>query len=360
MKRREFIAKSTTGTLGIGLAGCSTGGPKKRPLYRDLSPFTPRPRGGTMPMAELGNTGMKISRLTFGSHIRAEMTDKYHEREYMIHEAYDLGVNVFDVYDEEKGSSKEPCMQYEPLGRQIAPFKNDVFVSISFRPYDGRTPDQELERDLRLFGKDCIDLCRILRPPENPIWETLFRYKEKGYIRAIGAPVHDMENIDMLLGKVPLDYILMPYNFYHSICWLGDEPNEYDSVPAQIRQYGIEVFTMKPFGGDYLVKPFINFARDFTSEPEITFPQASLRYILNSGIDAKTTFTGMYNLSDLYENVAAFYHPKISHEESELLKNIKDTAVNQPRVVSSLLPDHYKFLENWVPNRDNNQTLDTA
>ncbi len=360
MKRREFIAKSAAGTLGVGLAGCSAGGPKKRPLYADLAPFTPRPRGGTMPMTELGNTGIKISRLTFGSHIRAEMTPYYKQREHMIHEAYDLGVNVFDVYDDERGSSKEPSMQYEPLGRQIAPFKNDVLVSISFRPYDGRTPDQELERDIRLFGKGCIDLCRTLRAPESPIWETLFRYKEKGYIRAIGAPVHDMENIDMLLGKVPLDFILMPYNFYHSICWLGDEPNEYDSVPARIREHGIGVVTMKPFGGDYLAKPFIDFAREFTDEPDITFPQASLRHIINSGINAETTFTGMYNLSDLYENVTAYYHPQMSDEERELLNNIKETAINQPRSMRAMLPDHYRFLEKWVPHPDDGQTSNTA
>ncbi len=356
MKRRDFIAKSTLGSVGLGFAGCASKKSLNRRLYTDLAPFTPRPRGGVMPMAELGNTGIKMSKLTFGSHIRAEMTDKYHEREYMIHEAYDLGVNVFDVYDDEKGSSKEPSMQYEPLGRQIAPFKNNVLVSISFRPYNGRSPDEELERDIKLFGKDCIDLLRILREPGHPMWDTVFKYKEKGYVRAIGAPVHDLKDIDMLLGKVPLDYILMPYNFYHSICWLGDEPNEYDSVPTRIRQYGIDVVTMKPFGGDYLVKPFIGFAREFTSEPDITFPQASLRYIINSGINARTTFTGMYNLSDLYENVAAFYNPTINDEERQLLKNMKEAIVHEPKKVSSLLPDHYKFLENWAPRHNNNLT----
>ncbi len=45
----------------------------------------------------------------------------------MIHEAYDLGVNVFDVYDEEKGSSLAGSYQYEPIGRQIKPFKNNRF-----------------------------------------------------------------------------------------------------------------------------------------------------------------------------------------------------------------------------------------
>lgn len=358
MKRRDFIAKSAAGTLGIGLAGCSTGRPKKRPLLRDLAPFSPRPRGGTMPMTELGKTGIKISKLTFGSHIRAEMVDKYKQREHMIHEAYDLGVNLFDVYDEERGSSKEPCMQYEPLGRQIAPFKNDVLVSISFRPYDERTPDQELERDIRLFGKDCIDLCRTLRPPENPIWETLFRYKKKGYIRAVGAPIHDMEHVDMLLGKVPLDYMLFPYNFYHNLCWIGEKVlDNFDSLPNRLRQHGVGVLTMKPFAGDYLAKPFIDFARDFIKEPEIKFPQAALRYVINSGLNAESTFIGMYNLNELYENVEAYYNPQMKAEERELLNNIKETAIYKTQ---ALLPEHYKWLDNWAPRPDDNQPSDMA
>ena len=38
----------------------------------------------------------------------------------------------------------------------------------------------------------------------------LFRAKEKGYIRALGAPIHDMKEVDMIIGKVPIDYILLP------------------------------------------------------------------------------------------------------------------------------------------------------
>ncbi len=175
MKRRDFITKGATGAMGTVLAGCSTAKPRgagKTLLWKELSPFTPRPRGGTMPISELGNTGIKISNFGFGSHIRAEMRTYDKQREHIIHEAYSLGVNVFDVYDQEQGVSKGGSYQYEPFGRQIKPFKNDILVSISFRPYDGRTPEQELERDLRLFGRDHIDLVRILRPPENPIWET--------------------------------------------------------------------------------------------------------------------------------------------------------------------------------------------
>ncbi|MFC1538217.1 aldo/keto reductase [Candidatus Latescibacterota bacterium] len=345
MKRRSFLTKCSAGMMGMGITGCAATRPKKIQLYKEIAPFSPRPDGGTMPMTELGKTGIKVSKMTFGSHIRAEMTPYYKQREYMIHEAFDMGINVFDVYDDEKGSSLEPSMQYEPLGRQIAPFKNDALVSISFRPYDGRTPQQELERDLRLFGKDSIDLVRILREPDDEIWDFLFKNKEKGNIRAIGAPIHDIEHVDMLVGKVPLDYILFPYNFYHNICWLGDLGESFETLPDRLRKNGIGVLTMKPFGGDYLAKPFINIAHEFTKEKEIKLPGAALRYILNSGINAESTFIGMYNLSNLYENIGAYFNPEMSAEEKELLENIRNVATQEAKAI---LPDHYKWLENWA------------
>jgi len=347
MKRREFITKGTAGALCVGVTGCSVGRTKKIPLWKELAPFTARPRGGSMPISELGRTGIKISNFGFGSHIRASMRSYDRQREYMIHEAFDMGINVFDVYDKEEGVATGGCFQYEPFGKQIAPFKNDILISISFRPYDGRTPEQELERDLRLFGRDHIDLVRVLRPPDNPIWETLFKWKEQGKIRAVGAPIHDIEHADMLIGNVPIDYMLFPYNFYHNICWIDEKEDDFDSLPSKLREHGIGVLTMKPFAGDYLVRPFIDIARYHLKWPEISFPKAALRYVINSGINPNSTLTGMYNLSHLYENVDAYYNPGMTDEESKLLNTIREFAT---REAQALLPGHYKWLGKWSRN----------
>lgn len=356
MKRRDFFTRAAAAAVaGSGLAGCaatkpaatgvSSSAPRKIKLEKKLSPFVPKPRGGTMPMGELGKTGIKISKFTFGSHIRAEMVTYYDQREHMIREAYELGVNTFDVYDEEKGSSLAGSYQYEPFGRQIKPFKNDINISISFLPYDGRTPEQEIERDLRLFGRDHIDLVRLLREPNHPLYEKLFKWREEGKIRAVGAPVHTWEHIDMILGKIPLDYILFPYNFYHNICWINDPPKDYTTLPQKLRDHGVGVLTMKPFAGDYMCEPFIDAARNFVDEPQIKFPQAALRWIINSGIDADSTFTGMYQLPHLYENIDAYYNPKMSAEETQLLDKIREVAVME---ADNWLPNHYKFLNQWA------------
>jgi len=223
--------------------------------------------------------------------------------------------------------------------------------------------EQEFERALKLFDRDYIDLVRCHAvSPDDSRWaehwvfaEKLFRYKEKGLVRAVGAPIHDIKDLDVVFNTYPLDYVLFPYNFYHNICWLGDKEEDMDLLPAMLRGRGIGVVIMKPFAGDYLVTPFIQMGRQFTSEPDVKFPQAALRYILNSGVDAESIFCGMYSINHLYDNVKAFYEPEMSDEETDLLNKIRDIAVQQAR---AWLPDHYKWLENWAPYPKDKQVSD--
>ncbi len=190
MKRRSFITKGVSGTVGLGFAGCSALKSRKHTITwnQELPPLeldkkVPKPVG-TMPVGELGKTGIKVSKMGFGSHMRPHFLEYTREREWMVREAHSLGINLFDVYDIEHG-----IYQYEPMGRYLAPVINDVIISIAIWPYDGRTLDQELERDLRLFGRDCIDMVRIhtYTPADENWgrWEKLFKYKKEGKIRVV-------------------------------------------------------------------------------------------------------------------------------------------------------------------------------
>jgi aryl-alcohol dehydrogenase-like predicted oxidoreductase len=351
MKRRSFIAQGAAGVAGMGLTGCSSVMNRKTKLWKEIAPYTYRP-AGTMPMGEIGNTGIKVSKFGFGSHIPYERGDTWSYdkvREHMIHEAYDLGVRVFDVYDIE-----QEFQQYEPFGKQIAPFKNDVVISISFKNYDGRTPEQELQRDLKLFGRDYIDLARVQRPADDPIWEKLFRWKEKGYIRAVGAHMHNWQHFENVYDKLPVDYMLFPYNFYHNKVWLESPKMDFTNLQEMLREKGIGVLTMKAFAGDYLVKPLIDVSRTLNYEPEINFNRAALRYVINSEVKPDVTLTGMYNLYHVYENIGAYYEPAMSDEERNLLNDIKKSA---HYIAGAHLPDHYKWMEDWAESPASNHTF---
>jgi len=355
--RREFVAASALGAAGFGLAGCSvissTVEVKNELTPIDFEKKVPKPKG-TMPTAELGSTGIRVSRFGFGSHIREEIKAFAKEREWMIREAYDLGVNFFDIYDLENN-----CFQYEPTSRYLAPMINDVVISLTLSPYDGRTLEQEIERDLRVFGRDYIDLVRIHawnRDEKYPYqlghkwewWEKLFRFKEKGYIRAVGIPVHYREDLKQPLAELPLDFVILPYNFYHNWLWSPLEPDtKMHTVIPELRKRGIGVIIMKPFAGDNLVMPFIRLTARYDESGEVNYAKACLRYIINSGLEPDSTIAGMFNPYHLYENVDAFYHPAMNDQEREILKKIS----KQAKVVAQwCLPDHYRFLHEWVPD----------
>ncbi len=298
-------------------------------------------------MGEIASAGIKVSKFGFGAHMSEEGVRYPRERERMIREAHDLGINLFDIYN------YQFFHQYEPMGRYIAPIKHEVVLSIVMNAFGGRTLEQQIEHNVRLFGRDYIDMVRIHAwSPDHPQhgerwgdWEKCFTFKEKGYVRAVGLPIHSWEDLNPVLEAYPIDFVIFPYNFYHNIAWEGHIPEKYDKLPELLRKRQVSVITMKPFAGDYLVTPLKKVADSLKEDTELNFAQAALRYVINSGVKADTTLAGMYNLNDVYENVAAFYRPEMSREERKLLKLVKETARTE---TTAWLPDHYKWLDNWA------------
>ncbi len=348
MKRRSFFGTGAAGIAALGLGGCS----RKLVAVKELPPFSfgdnyPKPTGGSIPRKQLGNSGIEVSTFGFGSHMRPYLRPYERERERMQRDAFELGVNVFDVYDTE-----HEVYQYEPAGRALRPINKDVHISIAIQPYDGRNLQQEMERDLRVFFRDYIDMvrCHVYKKEDQNWgwWEQLFKWKEEGKIRAVGVPVHAYADLFPLLDEYPIDYVIFPYNFFMNIAWDGHRADDkYDTIPGMLRQRGIGVITMKPFAGDYLAYPLGQAAKKVAPKSEVNFMQAALKYVINSGVP-DTTFTGMYYPSHVYENIAAYYNPAMTGEEKALLDKVRRIAVTESM---ASLPAHYKFFAKWIPDR---------
>ena len=350
MKRRDFIQKGLAGSAVLGATGCSVFSPGTVKFKRDralpmapeefLKVTMPKPFGGTMPMGEIGKTGIKVSKFAFGAHMPQELLKFTKEREKMVREAYDLGINIFDVYEH-----NWRVYQVEPMGKYLAPIINNVVVSYNMVPYDGRTLEQEFERVIRLFGKDCVDMVRM-HGTNWKNWEKLFKYKEQGKIRALGIAVHFEKDAETITNELPIDYVIFPYNFYHNLLWTGVITDTFDSLAEKLRNKGIGVVTMKPMGSDDFVYPLIDTTRKLDKTNELSFPQAALKYVLNSGLHPDTTLNGMYTLNHVYENVAVCYKPEMSSEENKLLDTLRKVSKFNADAWSS---DYYKFLEQWTP-----------
>lgn len=363
MKRREFAAKALAGLAALKMMGCASLG-KKIELNRGMVEYSPeilkekrsRPKG-TMPMGEIGMTGIRVSKFTFGSHMTKSLIPYAKEREFMIREAHDLGINLFDIYD----SSSH---QYEPMGRYLEPIKNDVLVSVHApelgNVYKGNPValpvDKGIEKMLRLLRRDCIDMARNHCPSPDSAsmknWDMLFKMKEQGKIRAVGIPVHLPQELDHILDVYPIDFVLFPHNFYHNLNYKGDHVKGVPGMVKKLRDRGIGVTVMKPFASEWFIPHLLQASKETDETGEISLPQAMLRYIINSDIDADTTMGGMYSLKEVYENIDAYYKPTMSKEEEMHLDKLrKVTKV----IAESVLPEHYKFLQEWGPDGMNCQ-----
>ena len=355
MIRRQFIQNSAACMAALGTAGCSSLFRREiklkidRDLRRDpekvLKITRSKPAGGTMPMGEIGKTGIRVSKFGFGSHMSQDLLPYEKEREFMVREACDLGINIFDIYEKSWN-----VYQYEPMGLYLAPIINDVVLSIDIVPYDGRTVVQELERALRLFHRDYIDMVRLhARSLDDSLWkewDTLFKLKQQGKIRAVGVAIHFVSEVEIVIPRVSVDYVIFPYNFYHNIIWDGRRGQNFDPLVSSLRQKGIGIITMKPFGTDSFVNSLISAAAKLDKSHAISLPQAALRYIRHSGLNPDTTLGGMYSTDHIYEDVIAFYNQTMSPEEQALLEKLRDVA----RVYANVwLPDHYRFLNSWAP-----------
>jgi aryl-alcohol dehydrogenase-like predicted oxidoreductase len=346
MKRRHFFGIGAGSAAAIGSAGCS--GLKNYNFEPEYAGMTwgmqslSEPSNGSMGMKEIGTTGIKVSNLCFGSHMPIEAVPYERFRQKLIRDAYSCGINFFDVYDE-----GQDVYQYEPMGRHLAPMINDVVISIVHRPYNGRTSEEEMERVLRLFKRDHIDLVRGRGTINSPVWDTLFRMKEKGYIRAVGMSTHEHVRIQEYVDKLPLDYMLFPYNFHQNIAYANDPPDDFVPLTEKCRSKGMGILTMKAFCGDYLATPFDKISLELVGRDGPRFCPAALRYVLNSGIEADSTYVGMYTYTHLNQNLTAFYNKNMTAEEKELLAKLDVIAEKHAH---AWLPGHYKWLTNWRQN----------
>ena len=349
MKRRQFLTNGALGAAGLGTAGCA--GLRRGPIIikRDkieavpLKITKPKPVGA-MPTGKIGKTDVTVSKFGFGGHMSQELLSYTKEREYMIREAFDLGMTLFDVYEQ-----NWKTMQFEPMGRYLEPIKHDVQISIVMLLYPEMTLVETFDEIRRRLRRDHVDLVRLhARTPDAPLfkhWDQLFKWRDEGKIRALGVAAHTPEDLDWVVGNLPIDYVLIPYNFYHNILWTGKTAGDMALVAENLRSHDIGVVVMKPLGTDWFIRPLMKAARRLEGGKDLSVPQAAFRWVINSGLNPDSTIAGMYSCDHVYENVAAYYRPDMSMEEGMLLERLRaHTKVK----ITAWLPDHYRFLDRWA------------
>jgi len=285
MQRRTFLAASSAAAV----------------LNSKLLADTP------MPMANLGKTGMRISRITVGGyHMRVRSED---EGVKIVHRAIDLGVNMFDcarIYH--KGESEST------YGRALAGGlrqKIHLMTKAEIYTYDGAM--LELEESLRRMKTDYLDLwcChqvstmkevdQILGPGGS--LQAFVKAKEQGKVRHIGfTGHHDPEVHQRLLSSFDgWETVQHPVNLIdpHHLSFL-------ENVLPKVRAKGLGMLAMK------------SNAMGEIGKAKIAPIEECLRFTWSQDID--TLVSGVETVEQLEQNVLTLKtFKKMSGEEMTTL-----------------------------------------
>ena len=351
LTRREFIPRAAAAALGAGALLC--------PAVSAVTASATRP----MKYRKLGQTGMTVSEISFGSHLHAANRADPEGRAAQIHRGLELGINLFDIYEHTYG-------QFAPMSQLLRPVRQDVLISLT--SVTGKIM-AEVESSLTTFATDTIDLYRVYAGDNatdasmdalGARLSVLRQAKEQGKIRAFGVSGHDQRMLVSALHHYPeLDYILFPYNFRHRRLDPVDEPAPAHSQPAgagfrdctavpcpdpgfaaAVSEHGVGLIAMKPFAGGGLLrlKP-----ADPRLEPladaGVSLPQAALKFILQTPRIA-CTIPAMNSIAEVEENVAAVHGGGLSEPQGQYLE-IYDEAAEQSD--GEYLPDKYRWLEQY-------------
>ena len=198
-----------------------------------------------MKTIRLGKTGLKVSRVGFGSIPIQRPTEDEPIR--VVQRCLDLGITFFDTANSYMTSE-------ERIGKAIAGWRKQVVIATKTGAWDRATAEEHLELSLKRLNTDYIDLWQfhnvstfeayeqVLGP--NGAMEAAQEALRAGKIRHIGITSHSM---DVALKAVPsghFETIQFPFNF------VTHEPAQ-ELVPlAQKHELGF--IAMKPMAGGLL------------------------------------------------------------------------------------------------------------
>lgn len=206
-----------------------------------------------MQTAILGKSGLKVSRLCFGtltmSPLQRDMTPEEGAR-LLVH-AYERGVRFLDTAD---------LYGTYPHIRLALKDVPDYIISTKAYCWDKKTTQEALERAFRGVGRDYIDLFMLheqeslytLRGHEEAL-VFLAKMREKGHIGAVGVSTH-FAGCVKAAAKFPMIDVVHPLINYAGIGIQDGTREDMEDSIRIARSAGIGIFAMKSLGGGHLIR----------------------------------------------------------------------------------------------------------
>ena len=256
-----------------------------------------------MKYTNLGNTGLKVSRLGFGGIPIQRITQE--EATALIHKLPEYGVNYIDT-------ARGYTVSEEYLGIAMEGIRDKFVLATKSMARTREAMEKDIETSLKNLRTDHIDLYQVHNAPpaqmkivtgEGGALEALLEAKAAGKIGHIGITAHEIGTFEMALEMDWVETIMFPYNFV--------ELQAADLI-RKCAEKGKGFICMKPLAGG-----------------AIENAPLAMRFIA-SNKDITVNIPGMASEDELKQNVAAACDPTpISEEELREVQNIRDTLGNQ-------------------------------
>ena len=256
-----------------------------------------------MEYTNLGNTGLKVSRLGFGGIPIQRITQE--EATALIRKLPEYGINYIDT-------ARGYTVSEEYLGIAMEGIRDKFVLATKSMARTREAMEKDIETSLKNLRTDHIDLYQVHNAPpaqmkivtgEGGALEALLEAKAAGKIGHIGITAHEIGTFEMGLEMDWVETIMFPYNFV--------ELQAADLI-RKCDEKGKGFICMKPLAGG-----------------AIENAPLAMRFIA-SNKDITVNIPGMANEDELKQNVAAACDPApLSEDDLKEVQNIRDTLGNQ-------------------------------
>ena len=206
-----------------------------------------------METAVLGKSGLRVSRLAFGTLTVSPMQQSFaaeRAAELLLYAA-DQGINLFDtaqLYD-----------TYEPL-RLALRRRPDLLVSTKSYAWDRKTAEEAFEQARRAMDLDVIPIFlmheqedRLTLKGHREAFEYYLEQKAKGKILAVGFSTHRVAAVDYAPRYPGVD-VIHPLINRAGVGIPDGTREDMAAAIARARSAGIGIYGMKPLGGGHLLR----------------------------------------------------------------------------------------------------------
>ncbi|HHW55548.1 MAG: aldo/keto reductase [bacterium] len=253
-----------------------------------------------MELRPLGDTGIMVSRLCFGSLSLSPLQGDLacEEGGELLLQAFELGINFIDTaefYD-----------NYSRIRWALDRWSGEVVVATKSYAYSAEGMAASLEKARQALNRDVIDLfllheqeSRLTLKGHWPALEYLLTAKARGKVRAVGVSTHTVE-VTAAAAAMPEIDVIHPIINCRGLGVIDGGKEEMEAAAKTAYERGKGIYAMKPLGGGNLLR-----------EREEAF-----RYILNFPW-THSVAVGMQTPQEIEYNVALFSGKGISPQLAE-------------------------------------------